>query len=171
MQYRATLHISVKISNLLIPMPKRKTRFTHLQHLIIEILIRELQVVKNPPTPALGLTLVDPLNNSIIITWNFSYTRLRSFRAQSNIREMDSASLCVCVPSVVNSNSGLDKEAEGNGEKILLELVMLCTASRLGFLFIILMKIGVGNDFLNQLILRPVPASLVCPTAHVILHT
>lgn len=84
---------------------------------------------------------------------------------------MDPASLCVCVPSVVNSNSALDKEAEGNGEKILLELVMLCTASRLGFLLIILMKIGAGNDFLNQLIQRPVPASLVCPTARVILHT
>lgn len=84
---------------------------------------------------------------------------------------MDPPSLCVCVSSVVNSNSGLDKKAEGNGEKILLELVMLCTASRLGFLLIILMKISVGNDFLNQLIQQPVPASLVCPTAHVILHT
>lgn len=84
---------------------------------------------------------------------------------------MDPPSLCVCVSSVVNSNSGLDKKAEGNGERILLELVMLCTASRLGFLLIILMKISVGNDFLNQLIQQPVPASLVCPTAHVILHT
>lgn len=84
---------------------------------------------------------------------------------------MDPPSLCVCVPSAVNSNSSLDKKAEGNGEKILLEIVMLCIASRLGFLLIILMKIGVGNDFLNRLILRLVPAPLVCPIAHVILHT
>lgn len=85
---------------------KKKVRHLDLFHTSASSIIiyplskySELQVVKNPPTPALGLILVDPLDNSIIITWNFSNTRLSSFRAHIK-HQGNGLSESVCLRSL-----------------------------------------------------------------------